>query len=280
MSKAAPVSQIRTVTCGEARLVCQDTGQGQAILFLHGLGGNHASWFQQVAAFSTRYRCLALSQRGFAPSSPFAGPPSTDEYAADVACVLDQLGIDKAVIVAQSMGGWTASAFAERYPERVAGLLFSCTTGHYSFRQMSADVQAGIARWAEVSRQAAEVAVLQGIHVACGERMAREQPALHQLYRTIDAWGGACLDKEAMRRHLWDARDKDPHRLGRLTVPLLCLAGGLDTVIPPGAVMALAGYAAQGRALLLPDCGHSPYFEDAKAFNAALGDLLAQAGEW
>jgi pimeloyl-ACP methyl ester carboxylesterase len=43
------------------------TGSGPAIVFAHGLGGNHMSWWQQVAHFSPRYACVTFAHRGFAP---------------------------------------------------------------------------------------------------------------------------------------------------------------------------------------------------------------------
>jgi len=48
------------------------TGSGPALLFAHGLGGNHLSWWQQVAHFAPHYTCVAFAHRGFAPSTAIA----------------------------------------------------------------------------------------------------------------------------------------------------------------------------------------------------------------
>ena len=48
-------------------------GSGPALIFAHGLGGNHLSWWQQVAHFAPHYTCVTFAHRGFAPSDPVAG---------------------------------------------------------------------------------------------------------------------------------------------------------------------------------------------------------------
>src|SRR5689334_18741593 len=59
----------------DCRIYYEVTGSGPMLLFAHGLGGNHLSWWQQVPYFRDRYTCVTFAHRGFAPSSaPPAGP--------------------------------------------------------------------------------------------------------------------------------------------------------------------------------------------------------------
>ena len=55
------------------RLYYEVAGSGPALVFAHGLGGNHLSWWQQVAHFASRRTCAVFSHRGFPPSSPVPG---------------------------------------------------------------------------------------------------------------------------------------------------------------------------------------------------------------
>src|SRR2546427_11246970 len=58
------------------RLYYEDTGgPGPTLLFLHGAGGNHLSWWQQVPVFAEEYRCVTMDQRGFGQSPDVAGGP-------------------------------------------------------------------------------------------------------------------------------------------------------------------------------------------------------------
>src|SRR5262245_28226414 len=51
------------------------TGAGPAVVFAHGFGGNHLSWWQQVPHLAERYTCVTFSHRGFGPSGEDAGGP-------------------------------------------------------------------------------------------------------------------------------------------------------------------------------------------------------------
>jgi len=63
------------------RLYHEDTGgHAAAVLFLHGAGGNHLSWWQQVPVFAEEYRCVTVDQRGFGQSPDVAGGPGPADF--------------------------------------------------------------------------------------------------------------------------------------------------------------------------------------------------------
>src|SRR2546427_12827065 len=89
------------------RLYYEDTGGvGPTILFLHGAGGNHLSWWQQVPVFAEEYRCVTMDQRGFGQSPDVAGGPGPAALATDAVALLQHLRLAQAAGVAQSMGRW------------------------------------------------------------------------------------------------------------------------------------------------------------------------------
>ena len=92
---------------GGAEIYYEVAGDGPAIVFAHGLGGNHLSWWQQVAHFSRRHTCVVFAHRGFPPSSPVPGSNAPDAYADDLAALIDDLKLEDVTLVGQSMGGWT-----------------------------------------------------------------------------------------------------------------------------------------------------------------------------
>ncbi len=110
-------------------LYYESYGDGPAIVFAHGRGGNHFSWFQQVAAFQGDYRCIVFDHRGWGLTADVPDGPGPAAFADDLAALLDHLEIDRAFLVSQSMGGITNLGFALRHPERVAGLVLGDTTG-------------------------------------------------------------------------------------------------------------------------------------------------------
>ena len=248
-------------------------GAGPALIFAHGLGGNHLSWWQQVAHFSAQFTCVVFAHRGFSPSRVIDGKPDPAEYAEDLAALVEHLRFDEVRLVAQSMGGWTCLEYSLREPARVKALVLACTTGVADPARLPGVDAAEMARWTEHSAKELARFAAAGIHPAGGERMAREQPALHHLYCQIDGLN-ADLDKVALRRKLYALRNTRPERLAALKLPVLCISGAEDVVIPPEAVRALSAALPDGRFEQHPAAGHSVYFERAAWFNERVGAFL------
>ncbi|MCH8921208.1 MAG: alpha/beta hydrolase, partial [Chloroflexi bacterium] len=103
-------------------LYYQEQGKGPAMVFAHGAGGNHLSWWQQVPVLSPDYRCITFDHRGWGLSldGQDAGPAA---FVEDLHALLDHLGIEQATLVAQSMGGLTCLGFTIAYPQRVRALV-------------------------------------------------------------------------------------------------------------------------------------------------------------
>jgi 3-oxoadipate enol-lactonase len=80
---------------GECRIHYEVTGEGPPIVFVHGLGGNHLSWWQQVAALCPRYACVTFSRRGFFPSTTPASSVDPRAYAGDLVALLDHLRLER-----------------------------------------------------------------------------------------------------------------------------------------------------------------------------------------
>lgn len=250
-----------------ADLYYETHGSGPALIFAHGLGGNHLSWWQQVPAFRDAYTCITFAHRGFWPSTAVQSDDLVGHYADDLAALIDHLGLAEVRLVAQSMGGWTCLAYALSQPERVRALVLASTTGTF------ADPDAGPLLAAVASRAAAAVA--RGVHPAVGERMTEEQPALTALYRQIDALSTG-LDKEAVRASLGAHRTAPPQVMAHLRVPLLCITGEEDVVIPSEAVVNLARTVPNARLHRIARTGHSTYFERPNEFNEVVRQFLAE----
>jgi 3-oxoadipate enol-lactonase len=244
------------------------TGAGPAVVFAHGLGGNHLSWWQQVPHLARRNTCVTFSHRGFGPSREDPGGPGPAAFVDDLGALLDRLGVGDVRLVAQSMGGWTCLGYALSAPGRVRGLVMSSTFGSLADPELDALLVTRRPRaWGDQTS---------GVHPAAGERMAREQPALHFLYREIDALNA--VDRGAVLSGLIALRTTPPDALAGFSVPVLCVVGEEDAVIPPDSVAILASRIPGARLVRVPAAGHSVYFERADAFNRLLDDFLSEGG--
>jgi pimeloyl-ACP methyl ester carboxylesterase len=102
-------------------------GKGPDVLLIHGLGGTRASLFETAADLSSRYRVHAIDLPGFGSSSkPATGAYNAEWFAGIVLGLLDELGISRAHIVGNSMGGRVAIEVGLQAPERLGGLGLLC----------------------------------------------------------------------------------------------------------------------------------------------------------
>jgi pimeloyl-ACP methyl ester carboxylesterase len=249
-------------------------GDGPALVFAHGLGGNHLSWWQQVAHFSSRYTCVVFAHRGFAPSSPVPGEKAPDSYADDLAALVAELGLKEFRLVAQSMGGWTSIEYALREPAKVKALVMASTSGTLDFRQLTGVEAPGIREW--IGRAPKVIADLESrdILAAHGERMAAEQPAAALLYRQISQLTPANF-KAAVRARIMQMRARPPALLAGLPIPVLFLTGQEDCLFPAVAGPGFAALAPRGSSACIPKSGHSVYFERAAEFNRIVEEFLS-----
>ena len=263
------------LTHPHCRIYYEVHGSGPALVFAHGLGGNHLSWWQQVAHFSARYSCVVFAHRGFAPSTPVSGATAPDIYADDLAALVAELGLNEFRLVAQSMGGWTSIEYALREPAKVKALVMASTSGTLYFRQLTGAEAPRIREW--IVRAPGVIADLESrdILAAHGERMAAEQPAAALLYRQISQLTPAdfkaavrAADHAAARAAAGPARRTAdagavPYRRGGLPV----FRRRRDPVSP--------ALAPRGSAACIPKSGHSVYFERANEFNRIVEEFLA-----
>jgi 3-oxoadipate enol-lactonase len=107
-----------------------DEGNGPAIVFMHGIGGNADNWAGQIATLKERHRCIAWNMPGYG-GNPGAGDLSFAGMADALATLLDDLGLDQVVLCGLSMGGYLAQEMMALHPSRVRGLILMCTSAAF-----------------------------------------------------------------------------------------------------------------------------------------------------
>lgn len=274
-SYAAPSRTVGRLKRPFGNLHYEVWGEGPALIFAHGLGGNHLSWWQQVAHFAPRYTCVTFAHRGFAPSDPVANGIDPADYPGDLAALIDHLGFADVALVGQSMGGRTMLEYAIAHPDRVKALVLSSTAGTLDRRGSDPSGGSAYDAWLAASEASIAAGRARGIHPAMGARAAERFPALHLLYRSIDEMAGT-FDKETLRAGLRRTATRTLADLQAFRVPTLLIAGDEDVVFPPFLASAIAAGLPCGEAQIIEDAGHSPYFEQAARFNALVDAFLAR----
>ena len=254
------------VSVGDTRLYYEARGKGPALVFAHGAGGNHLSWWQQVPFFAEQYRCLVFDHRAFGRSVDAPEPQGRRAFAEDLRQLLDHLGIERTAIVAQSMGGRTAVGFALRNPGRVCALVLAGTTGG----AVDDDVRA-----AQEAHSRSDTGRRSLAQRAIAPRLRQERPELAYLYRLIGRLNPP--RPQDFLAPIPGYRGSSAQRLAELGIPILFLVGEEDAVTPPH-IMRMAHQLVPGSEFdVVEDAGHSAYFERPESFNQRVARFLAEA---
>jgi pimeloyl-ACP methyl ester carboxylesterase len=237
------------------------------VVLSHGAGGHHAIWYLQVPVLGQRFRVLTWDSRGFGNSTNRGSAPSAPAAAADLAAILDHLGVDRAHLVGQSMGGWHIAAFASALPDRVVSLVFADTVGGLWTDELRAALMAFLGQGG-LGPGGPE---LIGGHRALWPGTAERDPAHAFLYQALGSFHQPPMDKLADTLD-WTLSHEEIAGLG---VPVLFIAGSHDPIFPADLLRASSQLIPGARFVEIAGSGHSPYFEQPTVWNDAVLSFLA-----
>ncbi|HEX8552269.1 MAG TPA: alpha/beta fold hydrolase [Abditibacteriaceae bacterium] len=261
---------MKTLTVVGRALSFFDEGSGSPLVFLHAFPLGPAQWKEQIALFSLTRRCIALAAPGLG-SDAFSSPPSLDEYAEDLAHLLDSLKINEPIVLCGlSLGGYTAQIFAHRFPERLRALVLC-------------DTRAGADDAATRQKRDETIAfTLSHTTAEIWERLhpnlfgdtslqsrpktveAAQQIALHHAPAAFAAATAALRDRPDMKAWLPEIR-----------VPTLLIFGAEDKLAPPEEIAALQTIRG-ARLETIDGAGHLANLEAPDAFNDVLAKFFTE----
>lgn len=254
----------------DTELYYELTGGGsETVVLLNGISMNTAAWALQEPALAARYRVLRYDLRGQLQS----GKPDTPSYpmpqhAADLAALLDQLGIARAHLVGLSYGGAVAQHFALDYPQRLDKLVLAATLA------WSDPVNEAIAAsWEAAARTANPTLRFDiGLPLTFGANYLQQQadkiPLLRE-FASRQPWPPLARLVNGMRAH--DVRS----RLAAVRAPTLVLVGEDDRFTPLYHARLLANLIPAARLMVVPGSGHALPLELPHQFNQLVLDFLA-----
>ena len=247
-----------------ARLAYEVTGDGPAIVFVHGFGLDMRMWDPQAGHLATRFQVVRYDCRGFGSSGPF-GPDVPYTHAGDLLALLDHLGLGQAVLAGLSFGGRVVLQAALADPARVSGLVLLDAVLDGAWDPESA---AGLE---EAARQARDYGVAAGRAAWLAHPLfaaARQRPEVAKVLAEMVAgypgqhWTGSDPHEQAQSR-LIDA-------LEGLTVPALVVVGEQDVPCFREMAAVLARRLPNARHQVIADAGHMVNLEQP----AVVTDLL------
>lgn len=245
-------------------------GSGPAVLLLHGAGSNAATWWQQLPAFAEGHTCVTMDIRCFgrsvAPTDEFTLP----HFTADALAVLDAQGIDRAVVVGQSLGGMIGLQLALRHPERVAGFV-ACDTS------LALDHPVLVA---SIARRMATVAALSIEQRSLGAWFLEHHPEKAALYAQINHFNPSAhsIPAEQWRAAMLTLNEPanltPTDALRDLRCPVQFVVGVDDPIVPASVMHELSGLVPGSEVVVVERAAHSAYFEQPEVFNRQVLDFL------
>lgn len=261
---------MKKVSVGATELNVYDEGAGPPILFVHGFPLSHDMWLAQLKEFQGTHRVIAPDLRGFGGSEVTMGIVSMEEFADDLAALLNALGIDEpAVFCGLSMGGYIAFPFVQKYRAQLRALIL-CDT------RPAADTYEGV----QGRLKMAALALAKGPEAALEAMMPRllaegthtSKPDVpERLRRTILDTNpvGIAAGLSGMA-----ARPDSTAILPLIDVPTLVLVGEDDRITPVADSKGMAEAIPDAKLVEIPEAGHMSPMENPKVANAAIRAFL------
>jgi pimeloyl-ACP methyl ester carboxylesterase len=270
--KVASWRIIMKVFINNANLAYTDHGVGLPIIFLHAFPLNRDMWQGEIAALlaEQRYRLVSLDWRGFGESEIPNDISTMDLFADDVAGLMDQLGIEQAVLCGLSMGGYAAFAFLRKYPRRLSGLILADTKPQADTPEAQANRE-NVAQLAEAQGTGA-IADLQ-LPRLLSDYTRQHHPEVEIRVRNMIEAGtaqGIAAASRGMARRL-DSTDL----LANIACPTLVIVGEQDILTPPDVAQAYAASIPGAQYVVIPQAGHLSNLEQPDMFVNTVSRFLA-----
>lgn len=261
-----------------------DSGQGQPIIFLHGFPFNRSMWRDQVEFLAPRgYRCIAPDLVGLgeahdklqfvtnAQGQTEVCATTMADMARDIAQLMDDLQIERAVVCGLSMGCYVALEFIHLFPGRVDALVLA---GGRAEGPDKAEKQSREQQAKKVIEKGFAPSVENIIQSLMAPRTLAEHPdvvaRVRQMVAATDPRGAA-----AAQRGMAVRRDYSQD-LPSIEVPALIIAGRDDGVRKPIDAETLHRGIKNSRLETIADAGHLMNMERPEAFNRAAVDFLEE----
>jgi len=245
-----------------------EVGKGPAILFSHGTLMDRTMFDEQVKDLGKDYRCVAFDSR--ARTDRWKGPYSLDDMADDCLALMDELGIEKCVLVGMSLGGFMAFRFVLRHQDRLDGLVFISTQAKSDpdeFERFGGWFDK-LRRQPRVTREFADWCA----DVCFGPTTWRKNRTIAEHWR--DRWLTLSGESVYWESQSWLRREDLSKKIAAIKVPVLIVHGDEDRPIPLARVRPMLAVLPDAELVVIEGCGHTANVEAPAETNGAIREFL------
>ncbi len=237
--------------CDDIEVAWFEVGRGEPLILIHGLADDHRAWRRALPSLMLRHRVLMYDLRGHGGTSLGRPDGTLEQLGADLASLMDSIGVDTAHVAGFSLGGTIAMRMAIDHPSRVRSLVLVATSSRVGraaadwYRERVAMVDRSDPQLrATLDRDTADVYAQSPAELEEGLLIRRQSTADPRGY------ANACASMAAL-----NTAPLDP-ALGRISAPTLIVASELDRHCPPKAAEIIAAGIEGSRLEVIPGAGH------------------------
>lgn len=269
LSAAGEAEDLRSGTLDGLELRYTDTGAGEPVLLVHGLGSDHTIWAVLAPLLPGSWRVVIPDLRGHGLSAKPEGPYSVELFAGDLWGLLQSLRIDRAHVIGHSLGGAVALRLALDHPGAVRSL--TVISGFCGVDDRLRDLFQGLLVTAQAGGYGAffdralelantpEFVAANAVMLAAAKEVMVRNASLSALVATLHA----CMKVDLTAQ------------LPRVSVPTLVLAGAQDVFTGVSAAQAIADAVPGARTAVIAGAGHNVPVEKPRETYAELQRFLS-----
>lgn len=249
----------------------------EAVVFLHGTSGHLEAFARNIAAHAPHYECHAIDMLGHGYTGKPDYPYEIPRYVQHLVNYLDAVGVQRAHLVGESLGGWVAAHLASEQPERVLSLQLLAAGGTVANPEVMERIKTSTTKAVrsdaiELTRQ--RLRLLMHDPADATEELVEVR---HRIYHQPDFVANihnllSLQEMEIRQRNLLR-----PDRLARIQAPTLVVWGHENPFGDVPEAKKLAEDIPGARLQLYPECGHWPQHEQAAHYNPLSLRFLAEA---
>jgi 2-hydroxy-6-oxonona-2,4-dienedioate hydrolase len=264
---------LRYVQAGPVRTRYLEAGSGPGsegkptLIFVHGTGGHLEAFTRNIESHARHFRVIALDMIGHGFSDKPDRPYEIHEYVTHLRDFMDALGIDKAHLHGESLGGWIVAQFAIEHPERVRKLVLNTAGGLNTDPKVMERVYTNTMN---AVKNASMENVRKRLEFLVHDPADISLDLVELRYRIYTQPGFVKAVENILCLQFMETRQRnvlDDEGLKKISAPTLVLWTEHDPTAPVATGERFARAIPDARLVVMTDCAHWPQFEKADEFN-------------
>ncbi|MBY6411859.1 alpha/beta fold hydrolase [Rhodococcus sp. BP-252] len=269
---------VKTVDAAGIPTRSLQAGSGdEAVIFLHGTSGHLEAFARNIASHSERYECHAIDMLGHGYTGKPDYPYEIPRYVEHLVAYMDAVGLSRAHLVGESLGGWVAAHLASEQPERVLSLQLLAAGGTVANPEVMERIKTSTMRAVttdDIGLTRSRMHLLMHDPANATEELVNVRHRIYHRQEFVDNIHNLLTLQEMETRQRNLLR---PERLASITAPTLVVWGHENPFGDVPEARKMAADIPGARLELFEECGHWPQHEQAALYNPLSLDFLAEA---